>query len=149
MAGTNAAAAKAALIAKIGTLAGLGDFQVAYSYPGRTTDRDLVYGGRITGPIALSTMRGSGRLKRIEDPVLNLHIEVARPGEHTTAVTEARACAIGAGIENYLATNPALEDAVSGLLLVAPQGFDMESFTDDEFSYTVLTYQILLKSHLT
>lgn len=149
MAGTNAAAAKAALIAKIGALTGLGDFQVSYSYPGRTTDRDLVYGGRITGPISLSAMRGSGRLKRIEDPVLNLHIEVARPGEDTSAVTEARACAIGAGIENYLATNPTLEDAVTGLLLVTPQGFDMESAVVDESSITVLTYQILLKSHLT
>jgi hypothetical protein len=149
MAGTNAAAAKAALIAKVGTLTGLGDLQVSYSYPGRTTDRDLVYGGRITGPIALSTMRGSGRLKRIEDPVLNLHIEVARPGEGTSEVTEARACEIGTAIENYLAANPTLQDAVTGLLLVTPQGFDMESSIDDESSYTVLTYRILLKSHLT
>lgn len=149
MAGTNAAAAKAALIAKIGALAGLGDLQVSYSYPGRTTDRDLVYGGRITGPIALSTMRGSGRLKRIEDQVLNLHIEVVRPGEDTAEATEARACEIGAGIENYLAANPTLEDAVTGLLLVAPQGFDMESGLVDESSMTTLTYQILLKSHLT
>jgi hypothetical protein len=149
MAGTNAAAAKAALIDAIGALTGLGDLQVSYSYPGRTTDRDLVYGGRITGPIALSTMRGSGRIKRIEDPVLQLHIEVARPGEDTAAVTEARACAIGTAIENYLAASPTLEDAVTGLLLVAPTGFDMESAIDDESSITVLTYQILLKSHLT
>lgn len=149
MAGTNASAAKAALLMAIGALTGLGDLQVAYSYPGRTTDRDLVYGGRITGPIALSTMRGSTRIKRIEDAVLNLHIEVARPGEDTSAVTEIRACAIGASIENYLAENPTLAGAVTGLLLAAPQGFDMESFVDDESSYTVLTYQILLKSHLT
>lgn len=149
MAGTNAAAAKAALITAIGALTGLGDLQVSYSYPGRTTDRDLVYGGRITGPIALSTMRGSGRLKRIEDSVLQLHIEVARPGEDTSAVTEARACEIGEAIEEYLAANPALEDAVTGLLLAAPQGFDLESAIADESSITVLTYRILLKSHLT
>jgi hypothetical protein len=149
MAGTNAAAAKAALITKIRALSGLGDLQVSYSYPGRTTDRDLVYASRISGTVALSTMRGSGRIKRIEDPVLQLHIEVVRPGEDTTETTEARACAIGAGIENYLAANPTLEDAVTGLLLVAVQGFDIESYVDDESSITTMTYQILLKSHLT
>jgi hypothetical protein len=148
MAGVNAQAVKAALLAQIAALPELAGVQVAYSYPGRTVERECVYGGRIEGATALAAMRAGARLKREEDSVLSLHISVDTPGEASTEAAEARTVALGAPIENHIAANPTLGD-VPGLLLARVAGHELDSGVDDESAEAVLTYQIALKSYLT
>ncbi len=152
MAGTNAAAAKKALIDALDALTGTGgslaDVQVAYSFPGRTLQREVIYGGVAAGPLELSAMRGSGRVKRIERPLLELHILVTDPGHDTTEVTDARAAEIGAVIEELLAADPTI-GGVAGLKAAVAVGLELDGGVDDDGAESVLTYRIELLSYLT
>jgi hypothetical protein len=153
MAGTTVAAAKTALVAALKTLTAadqpLAGVQVEYSFPGRTLQRSCVYLGSAIGGVDLSAMRGSsGRIKRAERPVLELHIAVSIPGQGTTEATDAEACRIGAVIEEYFAANSDLGGVVSGLKLAAVVGEELDGGTDDDGAESVLTYQIQLTSML-
>lgn len=146
MSGTNAAAAKAALIALLDALPALDGVQVAYSYPGRNVERECIYGGKVAGSVQLAAMAGT-RVSREEDLVLNLHIEVDKQGEATTEDSDERACALGVVVEELVAGNPTL--GVTGLKVASVVGVELDGGVDDECATSVLTYQIGLKSYLT
>lgn len=145
MAGTNAAAAKKALIDLLAALPALDGVQVAYSWPGRSVERECIYAGRVTGPVQLAAMGGT-RVSRQEDLVLNLHIVVDKVGQEDLEASDVRACALGAIVEELVAGNPTL--GVSGLKVASIVGVDLDGGTDDETAEAVLTYQVGLKSHL-
>lgn len=148
MAGTNIAAAKSALIAALKTLPALEGVQVAYSYPGRTVERECIYWGeRAAGPASVQAMAGSGRIKREEQPTTSLHIAVTQPGNADTEATDARAAQLGAAVENWLAANKTL--GVDGLTLAAVDSIELDGGVDDESALSILTYQITFRSYLT
>jgi hypothetical protein len=146
--GTTSIAAKTALITALQALTSttLAGVQVAYTYPA-ALQRECVWGGSISGPMELVAMRGSGRIKRLETPTLELHISVVTPGQPDTVAAETRAAAIGAAVEEHLAANPTL--GVPGLLSAAVIGIEIDSGVDDDGAEALLTYQIKLMAHLT
>lgn len=147
MAGTNAAAAKKALIDAIAALPGLDGVTVSYSVP-RDLKRECVYGGSITGPVNLAAMKGSGRVKREETLTLQLHIRVTEPGHDTTETTDLRAATLSTHVEEYLAANTTV-GGVTNLLKATVDGVDLDGWTDDEGATSVLTLVIGLHSYLT
>jgi hypothetical protein len=156
VAGSNAHAARVALIAALAALTDPGEdlagVAVAYSYNSRLLDashREIVYGGKMAGPVGLAAMKGSARLKREEQVGLDLHIEVTTPGEETTSAADARCAAIGLVVENYLATNPTLGGTVPGLLKATVDNLECDGFPDDDAAFAMWTYRIVFHSYLT
>lgn len=148
MAGTIGPAAKAHIIGALAALPALDGVQVAYSFPGRNPQREIVYGGKLAGPVTPAAMRAGQRVTRREDLALSLHIYVIRPGLDSTEETDTRAAAIGQAVEEYLAGDPTLGGAVDGLKLAVITNVDLDSGLDDESAITELTYQITLVSHV-
>lgn len=150
MSGTVAAAAKAKLVGVnnvLSGLAGLNGVIVAYCMP-RDLPRECVYGGKVTGSVELSAMRGStGRVKREEELSLNLHIRVHDKGQQTPETVEARAVELSNLIEDWIAANPSLGD-VPNLLVAKVQGVELDSGIEDDGATAELTLTIGLKSFL-
>lgn len=152
MAGTNVAAAKSALVDALVALTGTGlaldGVQVAYSFPGRTLQREVIYGGAAIGPVELSAMRGAaGRVKRVERPTLELHVLVTDPGHDTTRETDARASEIGAVVEELIAGDPTI-GGLAGLKSAVVVGMELDGGADDDGAESILTYRIELFSYL-
>ncbi len=126
---------------------GLVGIQIGYSLP-RDVDREVIYGGQISGPVQVEAMRGGTRITRREDLVLSLHIWVNRPGDQDTADVEARAAEIGQVVEELLAGDPTLSGAVAGLKMAAITNVLIDSGCDDDGALAELTYQISLMSHI-
>lgn len=151
MAGTNAVAAPAALIALLTTaLTAETDLRVDYAFDGRSLPREYVYGGQIRGLHDPSTFRAAaGRRSRAETLTWDLHIRASTPG-YTKQENAARAVAIGLIVEETLAAGSAQDGAgVAGLKEVAVSGFEMDTYGDDDAPITEITYRVLLKSILT
>lgn len=150
MSGTVAAAAKAKLVGTNNVLSGLSGLDgviIGYSMP-RDLPRECIYGGKVTGAVELSAMRGStGRVKREENLSLNLHIRVHDKGQPTTETVEARATEIGLAVEDWIAANPTL-GGVPSLKVAKVQGVELDSGIDDDSATAELTLTIGLMSFL-
>lgn len=152
MSGTIAAAAKARLVGTSNVLSGLSGMTgviVAYNMP-RDVPEEVIYGGKISGPVELAAMKGGsgGRVKRKEDLTLRLHIRVCKKGEATTEDAETRAAALSTIVEDYIAENYTLGD-LANLKLARVESVDMDSWlTDDGGSYSEITLSIALMSFL-
>lgn len=145
-----AAAAKAALVGTtnvLSALPGLAGVQIAYNTPTRDVPREVVYGGDLSGPVSLSAMRGSGRVKREESLSLRLHVRVNEPGNATTQNTDARAVAICTAIEDYIAANTTL-GGVTNLLGASVESVSLDGWIEDEGATSILDLSISLKSYL-
>jgi len=149
MAGTNAHAAKAALLTLMQAAVGYAGVQVLYSYPGLSHEmRETIYfDSEIGGSVELVSMRGGQALKRGEELTTTLVIEVQKPGS-TRADNEARACALGTIFEGVIATNPDL-GSLSNMKLARISSFTMTSWADDECEYTRVLYGVRFTSHNT
>jgi len=151
MAGTNAAAAKKALLDAIAASADtdLTGVIVSYSFSGKRLDeaREYIYGGKVDGSANHMAFQGSGRVPRREDLTLDLHVRVDKPGQETTETAELRAVAIGAAVENLIAADPDLS-GVTGLDVVKMTGLVLDSVVDDQGAIAILTYQVALESSL-
>lgn len=149
MSGTVAAAAKARLVGTGNVLSGLSGMEgvdVAYDMP-PTVPREVVYGGKVDGPVQLVGMRGGTRVKREENLTLHLHIRVYKLGEKTTETAEARAAALSTIVEDYIAANYTLGD-LTDLKLASVTGVDLDGFLDDEGATALMTITVALKSYL-
>ena len=147
MAGTNAVLVKSALLALFKTA--LAPVRVDDAYNGRLSEREYVYFGHITAQQEPLAFRAGGRLPRMEELTVPIHIEVVRPGG-TTVDTDTRVTELGAAIENALAADPtqvALE--VSGLLAVLVSGFTLTPFyPSDGVAATEGLYTLTVQSNL-
>lgn len=145
MAGTNAVAAKRALIAALaGEFSGT-DVQVSYSQS-PTPLREVIYGGAIEGDHAPMAFRsGGGRLPREESAVFSLHLRVLIPGG-TQEDAETRVAEIGETVEHYLALNP--RSGPDGTLFIRVTDFQLDSFPDDDAAVGLLVYRVAVQSHL-
>ena len=155
MAGTNIVAARQALIAALRALAvpegPLEGVKVDYSYVGKYAgaNREYIYGGGSSeSQVELAAMRNNGRVKREEDPSWSLTLEVFKAGEETHEAGDVRVVALGAVVEDYVAFTPDLGGGVSGLLKTTVVAHSLESYVDDEGSYSRLTYQLRFHSYL-
>lgn len=150
MAGTNAVAAKRALIAKITALeipgADGGVVQVAYSWPGERAEREVVHGGTATFEQNPAAFRGGGRCPRDEEVTVEVHIAVTIPGG-TEEDADLRVVEIGTPIEEAIAADPTLADAPD-LVIARVDGGEIESGFNDDAAAALLTYRVILKSRL-
>jgi hypothetical protein len=145
---TVVASAKAALVGESGVLAVLMPAGVKVSYsPPRDIKRDIVYAGRVAGPVALKAMAAGARVKRSENLNLLLHVRVWTPGQKTTETVEARAAAISDVIALYLAANWTIGD-LANLKSATVDAVDLDSWTDDDGAGAVLTMTVGLMSYL-
>jgi hypothetical protein len=152
MAGTAAVAAKKALfdalVAKTGAGQPLDRVQVAYSYPGKTMQRECIYFGRLRIDQTLSTFAspnvGAGRQPRTEIATITV-VVVTKNIKHDQYAADARAVEIGTVLEELLAGNPTGDGA---LLVQTPDSGELEPLFDDEGVYAQLTYSVTVRSEL-
>lgn len=148
MAGSNAVAGPVALIGLLTTAFAATNVQVAYDYPGRLADRELVYGGDVGGPHEALAMRGGGLRSREERLVWQVHIEVAAPDKSTLECAQ-RGMEICTTVEEALAAGTANDGAgVPGLKQVGTVSIKLQNFDDDDARYTDITLGVLLHSVL-
>lgn len=154
MAGTNAVLAKTALLALFKTTlatAGEGGKQVRVddAYNSRLQEREYLYFGHIVGPQEPLAFRAGGRMPRLEELTVDLHVEVSKPTA-TTIDTDLRVTAIGQLIENALAADPTqVPLAVPGLMAVWISNFTLTSFyPSDGVAASEGVYQISIQSQL-
>lgn len=145
MAGTSAVAVKQALLAAIQTALTGSGVQSAYAWPGGTEERELVYLGTAEFEQTYRTFAGGARVSREEDVTVAVYIAVTKLGV-TFEETEERAVEIGALLENALAANPTQSGAALNFRV---DGGDLGGFTEDEFTTSVLSYEVSATSHLT
>lgn len=149
MSGTVAAAAKARLVGTSNVLSGLSGLEtvtVAYDMP-RDPPREVIYGGKVEGPVQLVGMRGGSRVKREENLTLQLHIRVYKPGERTTETAETRVAALSTIVEDYIAANYTLGD-LADLKLASVASVDLDGFLEDDGATALMTITVALKSFL-
>ncbi|HEV2778547.1 MAG TPA: hypothetical protein VGX25_04030 [Actinophytocola sp.] len=148
MAGTNAVAAKKALIDGLAAAPDLvnAGVQVAYSYPGHDAERELIHGGRVEGTHDYPVSGSGPRFKRDEQLTIKLHIVVTKPGA-TVYDVEARCAEIGTVVEELIAGDPDLVN-VPRLQWTGISAVDLDSSEEDEHAIGVLTYDVFAKSRL-
>lgn len=119
---------------------------VHYSEP-RDINRELVYGGTVVGSVELVAFAGGGRMKRVEELTLMIHVRVFKPGQ-TREATDARAVEVADAITTYIAANPTLGD-LAELRKAYVSGIELGGFTEDEANCTTLDIAVGLMSYLT
>jgi hypothetical protein len=147
MAGSNAIAAKTALVALLA--AALSPVRVDGAYNGRLTEREYLYFGHIAGTQEPMTFRAGGRMPRLEEFIVEAHLEVVHPNG-TVSDTEARAVTLGQLIEEALAADPTqAPSAVTGLMAAWISNFTLTSFyPSDGVAATEVVYTITVQSRL-
>lgn len=147
MAGTNAVLVKSALLALFKTA--IAPVRIDDAYNGRLTEREYVYFGHIIGTQEPMVFRSGGRLPRMEELEVPLHVEVSQPGA-TTVDTDTRVTAIGQLIEEAIAADPTQAAlGVPGLMAVWVSGFTLTPFyVSDGVAATEGVYQITVQSKL-
>lgn len=152
MSATNAVAVKAALLTLIQGLA-LGDVQIGYGPPANP-ERDFIYLGKIAGPIRAAAFRAGGRVPRIEDLTLQVHIVATTPGGSGVELlaSEERAVELAGAVIDAVAADPLLAGVpggVPGLAVILVSRMELESGADDDASSAWITLWFDAKSHLT
>jgi hypothetical protein len=152
VAGTNAVAAKKAIVEKLraalAAVTDLASVQVMYVWDGKRAEREFVYGGRIRFDheyLAFgSSTVGGGRMPRLETATIAFAVMVRRPDSDQIAADE-RVIAIGAELENALALDPTLNDSTLCTQIVSGE---LEPLLDDDGVAAQLTYDITVRSEL-
>ena len=149
MAGTVAVATKRKLFEMLKADPALAGVQVEYSFPGRTEEQQLIYGGKIAGDVQIASMAGAtGRVSRREDLILDVHIEAIEAGHDNTLAVDERVCALAQVVEHLVAGNPTLDGTVDGLKLIRVAGIDLDSGNDDGAGSARLTLKLAIMSHI-
>jgi hypothetical protein len=148
VAGTNAYAAKKALIDQLTTQPGLAGVTVSYGHDVADPGRDWIYGGRVAGSQEYPNLKGgAARFSRDERLQVALVIRSLVADGSGIAGAEARATALGVVVEEFVASHLDLS-GVAGLLYAGVVNVDLMSDVDDDGAYAALTYQIAFRSRL-
>jgi hypothetical protein len=139
MAGTNAVAAKKAIIALLRAAPKLAGVQVAYSWPTRDAEREVISGGKFE----FTQQREGYGSAREENLTLDLFIVVRTPGG-TVEDAETRAVELGSIVEDVVRANPHL----AGVKVAGVAGGDSNSGVDDDSAVCELAYHIACVSTL-
>lgn len=148
MAGTAAAAAKAALFELLAGQSGAGqplaDVQVTYQFPGQL-QRDHVYFGRVRFDQEFSTFRvAGGQQPRTEIATVSMYVGAKRIDSDQQAADE-RAVEIGGVLEELIAADPTLGGRFQ---VVFVESGDLEPNLDDDGVWATLTYSVTVQSEL-
>lgn len=139
MPGTNAVAAKKAIIALLASEPRLRDVQVAYSWPGRDAEREVICGGKFE---FTQQREGYGR-PREENLTIDLFVVARMPGS-TVEDAETRAVELGAIVEDVIGANPHL----AGVKVAGIAGGDSNPGVDDDDAVCELVYHVACISTL-
>lgn len=121
-------------------LAGL---QVAYSWPGATADREMVYGGGVRFTRTSAGHDGDGELW-LETATIGLYVRVSTPGAEV-AETDAKAEQWAGTIETLLADEPQLAGNYTYVGISGGQG---DYAGDDDGPTSILAYQVQFQYYL-
>jgi hypothetical protein len=150
MAGTNSIDAKAAILAILKAAPALAGVQVEYVWPGRTIEREVIYGGKIQISNDYFTFAspqvGGGRQPRLETATITWHIEVRHVDSDPQAADE-RVVELGTVLEETIAADPTL-GGLAGTLAAAISSGDLEYVRDDDGLTSVMAYDITVRSEL-
>ncbi len=147
MAGTTAAAFKAALKSSLMAYGPLSGIQVVYGQDVEARKTGCIRLGAVEDAGVAPTGLKAGRRRREEDYVLHVIVEVIGTAGGPEA-NEARAVTLGTAVEEFLADNPALSGSVPGLLFAVVSGFSMETSETTDGARTVLDYSVSVKGRL-
>ncbi|MFI9558871.1 hypothetical protein [Nonomuraea endophytica] len=140
MAGTTAAAVKAALFARIQAALvshpSLERLQVAYSAPAQI-ERECLYLGAVR-----ITRRPQGTAPDEEQLTAAVHIYIRHPGGSLEG-TDARAAEIGALLEQVLRAEPELAD---GVIFARVESGELDGGLDDDAALSLLDYSLLIRA---
>lgn len=146
MSPTNAVAAKLALIDYLKAEPALQGVQIAYGYPARDVEREVLYGGASRFTKAQEGMGGGmGGLAYRETVTVDLHIQIRIPGGEVEEA-EARAVEIGSEVEAFLARNERLSD-LPGLLYAGVTGGELGYAIEDDAVTSALQLSVEFTSY--
>lgn len=147
MAGTNAAAAKLALINLI-KASPPPNTLVDYAYVGKSdsASRQYLWGGKSTFQQDYSALRG-GTKPRDEVLTIDLHLSVYQPGG-AFEDTDAACVAIGLVVETLIANDVQLGGTIPGLRYAGIEGGELDNSADDDGVESHITYHVIFKSRL-
>jgi hypothetical protein len=149
MAGSNAVAAKAAILAGLQAAMaagdGLSEVQVAYLWPGRTLEREGVYGGKIHMDHEYLAFRPGVRMPRKETATIAWVVEVRHLAADEPADADERALVLGAVLENLIAADPTLGGVVKNAAITS---IDLDNVIDDDALTSIVTYEVTVLSQL-
>lgn len=127
---TNATAAKRVLLQYLQAESALAGVQIAYGYPARDVEREILYGGASRFTRTMEGLGGLGGLSYRETVTVDLHIQVRVPGG-SVEDAESRVVEIGAQVEAFLAKNERLGD-LPGLLYAGVTAGELGYAIDDD-----------------
>lgn len=135
---------KTAVMTALATaLADDNEIQVSYA-PTRDMARKAVLGGSVEATERISAGRNSdGYTTRDVNGTFEVMVRVTLPGA-TQEDTETAAGEIGAELENFLALNTPVLDG--GDLNASVEGWNLNSWFDDEAAITLLTYRLAFQA---
>jgi len=139
-------AVKRALFTWLAAAPELAGVQVSYAWPGRSQDRECIYGGfpEATQRYAVMT---AGRKPRDEDATILIRIEVAQPGNDVQAADQ-RVEELGAVLETLLADNVTLGGLVTGVRYGGITAVESEYVPLDGSIESTATYHVTFSSRL-
>ncbi|MGO1049784.1 hypothetical protein [Crossiella sp. CA198] len=147
MPGTNAVVIKKALVTLLAAAPSLATVQVAYQWPGRITERELIHLGRVRASQEYAAFKATGRIPRHETLMVSVHIIVTLPGG-SVEETDERATALGLVLEELVAGDANLTDP-AGLLYGGVDSVELDYELTDDGATSVLTYELKFESRLT
>jgi hypothetical protein len=139
--------AKRALFARLATFRGTGQplagVQVAYSWPGRSPNKELIYGGGIR---FARTSAGHDGVRELwlETATVGVYVRVSRTGA-TPEETDARAVEIAEVLEELLESEPRLAGKFSYVGIASGSA---DYMLDDDSSVSVVAYQVQFQYYL-
>lgn len=124
-------AAKTALLDHLRALPGLQGVQIAYGYPARDLEQEVIYGGAGRYSRTINALAGGmGGLSYEVAVTVDLHIQVRIPGGEVEQA-EARAIELGAEVEEFLGANSRMSE-LPGLLYSSVTGGELGYVMDDD-----------------
>lgn len=146
MPGSNAVAAKAAIVARLQAAPALTGVQVAYAWPGKRVERECIFGTKIRWDDEyLAFAKAAGRMPRLETATITFVVFVV-DSSHDFEAADRRAVELGTVLEELVAGDPRLSDTT---LATAISSGDLEALEDDGAAVAQLTYEISVRSELT
>jgi hypothetical protein len=144
---TEALAAKRALFDRLAGLAvkplPLAGVQVSYAWPGRSPDRECVYGGGVRFTRESAGHDGRRELW-LESAVVGLYVRVTISGAQVQE-TDERAVAIAGTVETLLQDEPRL---AGGFTFMGITGGSADYVADDTGPISILAYQVQIQYYL-
>jgi hypothetical protein len=125
---------------------GLQGVQIAYGYPARDIERELLYGGAARFTRAIDSMGGGmGGVSYTRTVTVDLHLQVRIPGG-SVEESETRVIELGTVVEEFFNRNPRLAD-LPGLLHSGVVAGELGYAIDDDAVTSALQLSVELTTY--